>query len=206
MKQLKQTMFKKQLAIFLTLFSIAALILALLIFPLTDKDRATYQELLKSSTSQERPLLSYSEHVREGVLKEIWYQDETPLYIRINSDDSQLFFFQQEGQVEVVEQFENVHCLMQERLFYEGGKPMQEVRYMDAKRACYNYNTQVFIAQEAKLWKYRLAGHEPILNVNNQKPTLSGVAHTVEFSIKGKNLDFKAHRFRAKFDTREELL
>ncbi len=193
-------MHKKQLTFFAVFLFVAALFIGFSIWRVTDRDKQIYQELLESSTVQQTPLLTFSQQAREGVLKEIWYQDKSPLYIRIESDDSQLFFFHQEGQIEIIEQLEKVVCFMQEELFYEEGKPMQDIRYMEAKRACYNYNTQLFVGEEARLWKYRLEGHEPVFSVKDETPLMSGTADTVEFTIKGKKLDFQARRLKAKFN------
>lgn len=186
------------------------------------KDYALYEELLKSSRpEQESPLLSYSQQVREGVCKQIWYQDANPLYFRIESEESELFFFHQENQIEVVEQLEKVSCIMQEELFYllpdgrevseidhstRDAEPMQRIRYLEAERACYNYTTQQFVAEEAKLWKFELQGHQAPQHFDKTKPTMSGTAQCVEFSLKGKQLNFQAHRMKATFNPKEELL
>ena len=199
-------MYKKQLTLFAIILFVVALFVGFTIWHVTDKDRVAYQELLESSNLTQKPLITYSQQVRKKVCKEIWYQAASPLYFRIESDDSELFFFHQEGEVEVVEQLETVHCLMQEELYYDDLKPMQLVRYMEAKRASYDYNTQLFVAEEVKLWRYRLEGHEPVLTLTDQEPLMSGTALSVEFTIKGKKLDFQAHHLRAKFNPKEELL
>lgn len=187
-----------------SLLILAALLIALLILPISEKDRITYQELLKSSNPEEKTLLTFSEQAREGVTKEIWYiREKDPLNIRIESKHSELFFFQQEGTFEVIEQLEGITSLMQEELYYESEKPMQLVRYMEANRATYNYNTQLFVAQDVKFWKYRAEGHDPLQHVIGLSPLIAGSAQTVEFSIKGRDLSFQAHRLNATFQERE---
>ncbi|MCC5832402.1 MAG: hypothetical protein JJU12_05095 [Chlamydiales bacterium] len=197
-------MYKKELTLFGIGLFLAVLFFGFSISRITDKDREKYRELIERSSPTQKPLLSFSQQTREGVLKEIWYQEKDPLYIRIESADSELFFFHREGRIEVVEELESVVCLMQEELFYEEDKPMQHIRYMEAKRASYNYNTQLFVSEEAKLWKYRLQGHDPVLSVEGETPLMSGTADRVEFTFRGKQLDFQAHRLKAIFN-RESL-
>ncbi len=182
-----------------------SLLLGAAIWHVSDQDVEIYRQLLASSSPTEKPMISYSEQLREGVCKEIWYQEgDTPLYYRIESDDSELFFFHQNGQIEVVEQLSGVHCIMQEKLYFEKEQPMQLIRYMKAENATYNYNTQLFVAEDAHIWRFRIEGHEPVQSIVGLSPLMEGEAETVEFTIKGKQLDFSAHRFRAKVN--EELL
>lgn len=180
---------------------------AVAIFPIRESDKRLYQELLKSSTADKDEIaLTYSQQKREGVCKQIWYQDDSPLYFRIESAESELFFFRQQNQLEVIEQLGKVKCLMQEDLFYEEERPMQKVRYLEAERASYNYNTQLFIAEEVKLWQYKLEGHTPPAMIEDTKPLMNATAHSVEFTLKGEKLDFTAHQMRAELNSREGIL
>jgi hypothetical protein len=199
-------MFKAPLLIGIFFVGIA-LLLGIAIFPIRERDYAYYEELLKSSNPpSEEALLSYSQQKREGVCKQIWYQDTTPLYFRIDSAESELFFFRQANQIEVIEQLGDVDCLMQEELYYEEGKPMQRVRHMKAIRACYNYNTHLFVAEEVKLWKYQLPGHSPPTHIDETNPVMRATAHSVEFTLHGNKLDFTAHQMRATMNVKEAHL
>lgn len=201
-------MYKKQLILFCALLIFLSLLIGYPLFHVTGKDLLAYQELLESSQAEQNLLLNYSEQTRKSVAKEIWYQESSLLYYRIQSAESQLFFFHQEGAIEVVEELENVRCFMQESLYHdkETGKPMQLVRYLEAEKASYNYNTQIFVAKDVKLWRYRLEGHDPVSAFEGLSPLLSGTARTVEFNFKGKKPDFHAQQFRATFDSKEEIL
>jgi hypothetical protein len=199
-------MYKRQITVIGICLFLAALLIGISICRVTEKDQDAYQDLLESSTLAKQPLISYSRQAREGVLKEIWYQSKEPLYIRIESDDSELFFFHQEGRIEIVEQLEKVVCLMQEELFFEKGKPMQHIRYMEAKHANYNYTTQLFIGEEAKLWKYCLEGHEPVTSVEGLIPIMSGTADSIEFTFKGKDVNFQARHLKATLNSKKKLL
>ncbi|HEY4832460.1 MAG TPA: hypothetical protein VIH61_07885, partial [Waddliaceae bacterium] len=163
--------------------------------------------LLKSSHPENKEsLLSYSQQKREKVRKQIWYQDTSPLYFRIDSDESELFFFRQNNEVEVVEQLGKVVCIMQEELYFDGAKPMQRVRYLEADQACYNYNSHLFVAEDVRLWKYQLEGHEPPTQFKKTHPLMHATAHSIEFSLRGKKLDFTAHQMRAAVNNRERVL
>ena len=150
--------------------------------------------------------ISYSQQKREGVCKQIWYQDASPRYFCIESEDSELFFFRQNNKVEVVEQLGSVTCLMQEELFYEEGKPMQKVRYLEAERASYNYNTQLFVAEAVKLWKYQLGGHQPPDHLPKTNPLMQATARSVEFTLQGQKLNFVAHHMKATLNSKEGAL
>lgn len=177
------------------------------IYPIREADRTLYAELSKSSNPDESDHhLSYSQHKRHNVCKQVWYQDETPLYFRIDSEDSELFFFRQHHQVEVIEQLENVNCIMQEELYYEDQVPMQKVRYLQAERASYNYNTQLFVAEKANLWKYQLEGHEPPTQMPQTQALMRATAQSVEFTLKGEKLNFVAHQMKATLNSKERAL
>jgi hypothetical protein len=186
----------------------AALVIGIawMVFPIRESDFALYNELLKSSNPDKNEAhLSYSQQKREGVCKQIWYQDEAPLYFRIDSDESELFFFRQNNKVEVVEELGKVTCVMQEELYFDGAKPMQKVRYLEAERACYNYNTQLFVAEEAELWKYQLEGHAPPQH-KPVNPLMRATAKSIEFTLKGEKLNFVAHQMKAILNSKERRL
>ncbi|MCH9627481.1 MAG: hypothetical protein S4CHLAM2_11220 [Chlamydiales bacterium] len=198
-------MYKKQLSVFALILVAASLFVGLMIFRVTDEDVVAYQKLVESSKPVSKTVLSQSKQLREGVIKEIWYQGRSPLCIRIASTLSELCFSQQNGEMEVVEQLENVECLMQEKLYYAEGKPMQLVRYMEATRATYHYTTQIFTAEGTQFWRYRLEGHEPVSTIEGHEPIMSATAQTVEFTLKEKEIDFQAHQLRATFNQEEVL-
>lgn len=230
-------MFKR--VVLLLLFLIPIGLIGYFLLPISQKDRHFYDELLKASTVQETEMLTYCQQSREDVHKEIWYVDKEPLNIYIESENSELFFFQQQNQFEVVEQLNHVKATMQEELYYvlpdgkeatmqENGKllirgsdpknesswvtslcglaPMQSVRYMEAEKACYNYSTNLFLAQNVILKKYKMQGHARVLSFEDENPLMSGKAQSVEFLIKGKNLEFQAHGMQAKFNPKDKNL
>lgn len=194
-------------ALLILLSSLLVLGLGLIVFPIKERDRIQYAELCKSSNPEtNEALLSYSEQKRKGVRKQVWYQDEDPLYFRIEGQESELFFFRQNNRVEIVEELTDVTCIMQEDLFYEGEKPMQRVRYLKAERASYNYSSHLFVAENVHLWKYQLEGHTPPDNIEHAKALMRATAQSVEFTLKGNKLNFIAHQMKATVNGKEKIL
>lgn len=230
-------MLKPLLIIFSTL---CLSLVGFLVFKQNESDFITYQKLVEASDpSCSGEILSYSQQKRENVCKEIWYRANEPLNIYIESQESELFFFQQENQMEVVEELGLVHATCQEKLYYvledgreatleengkylikgsdpqveeswltnaEGLTPMQEVRYFEAEKASYCYNTQLFLAQNVFLKKYKIKGHDRLVSFENETPIMSGKAESIEFTLRGKKWGFQAHKLKATFNPKEEKL
>jgi hypothetical protein len=185
--------------IYLLFFGISVpLALALLIFPCHNQAHEEYARLLQVSKQVHK---QDAKQLRSEVSKQIWYQDNTPLHIRIESPQSELFFTQHNNQVEVIEQLGNVICIMQEELYYEGDQPMQKVRYMEGEHARYHYNSRLFIAHNVKLWQYEIEGHTPPEVQPIASSIMSATADSVEFVLKNEALDFTACHMRAIFNT-----
>lgn len=190
-------MLKKCLILFALILPILGL--GLIIFPIRTPDFALYEELLKSSTPEDASIPSaQAQQKRERVSKQIWYQDDTPLYCRIDSAESELFLFHEHNTTEVVEELKDVACFMQEKLFYEEGKPMQRVRYLEARQARYNYHTHLFLAEDVRLWRYQYEGHEAMVDHREDAVLLMhAIAEKVEFTLEGDSHDFIAHHLKA---------
>lgn len=81
--------------------------------------------------------------------------------------------------------------------------PMQRIRYMEADTATYHYKNDKLVANEVKINRYSLPGHALIESVEGLKPVMQGIAKQVEFSLMGKDLNFKAHHLKATFSESE---
>jgi hypothetical protein len=182
--------------------------LGFLIFPSRQKDYTAYEALLASSHALQTHVNISSQQKRGEVSKRIWYQEETPLYICIKSPQSELFCVQHDHQIELIEKLQDVICIMQEELYYEGegGQPMQKVRYMEAQNSSYSYKTNLFVAEEVKLWKVQLEGHDPPAVISLANPLMAATAKRVEFTLKGNALDFIAYHMRAKLSSEEQSI
>ena len=78
-------------------------------------------------------------------------------------------------------------------------QPMQLIRYMKAKEAIYFYRKEEFLGKDVSISTYALPGHHLEEKISSEKPLMQGVAKSVEFSLAGKELNFKAHQMKASF-------
>ena len=84
-------------------------------------------------------------------------------------------------------------------------QPMQLVRTLEAKRASYNYSTDLFVARHATIAQYLLPGHQFTGNTINAKQLMNGIAQKVEFSLAGETINFKAYQLKAQFHPTESF-
>ncbi len=211
-------------------FLLLALFVGWTIFPVTGKDLLLYKQLVENVRSSPQT----QNQKREGVIKEICYQDQTPLHFKIKSEDSELLFLEEKGKLEVIENLKEVYGWMQEEQFFvlpngkevvkkerggllrgedpsletswiplnqKGLKPMQYIRYFEADKASYRYSSQLFLAQDVHLWRYRLPGHELPDTTPHDSPLMKGVATSIEFFFQGKKFQFQAHHLKAEWQS-----
>jgi|GEM_PF-1947137 len=79
----------------------------------------------------------------------------------------------------------------------EGLKPMQIVRLLIADEGTYHYKSDLFYAENVKLQRFIMEGHAFKNELPKEKMIMSGIADTVEFSLDGKNMNFKANKLKA---------
>jgi hypothetical protein len=231
-------MFKRWYLIVWTVFITASIIVLAVMLMVQKEDYQQYAELIANSEPQEDAVKEYTgEQKRQGVVKDIWYVEESKevrLHFRIVSAESELIFENKNGESNIIEKMNNVRCYMQERLYYllpDGNevvpskvgkwyiigkdhddpgswiepssethlRPMQQIRYIEAEEALYYYNSDTFLAEKVRLSRYIVPGHQLIESVKIYDPLMRGVAQKVEFSLKGKDLNFKARHFKAVF-------
>ena len=234
-------MFKRQVIASALALALVGGALSIKLLHIEKQDYIAYKELLESSNpSKENHLTSISQQSRQGVCKQLWFNNKDPIFCQIKSADSELSFYFEDNQIKVVEKMGVVHCIVQEERFYllpdgreaiqqEDGRlllrhaspddpaswvdpsipgltPMQLIRYMQADKATYDYASQLFVAEDVKLWKYKLEGHEPPSALEQTDFLMSGTARSVEFAFKGEKFDLQAHSLKATFDPEREML
>ena len=183
-------------------------------------DRANAAETKTSNT-----LYSAEQQHRQARKDLFFMKNGERLQMTVFSEDTRLILDKQEGHSDIVEHMTGVHCCMQEELFYltSDGKevmksnpatfilrngeaidsnqkklvPMQKIRYLDAKKAIYYYQTDLFLAENVKISEYVVDGHYLLENPPKKEPTITGTASAVEFSIAKDNIQFIAHHFKA---------
>lgn len=77
--------------------------------------------------------------------------------------------------------------------------PMQEIRFIRAKKALYDYNDNQFLANDVYIYHYTVPGHELVEELDDFAPLMSGRADAVEFSLMGHSPHFQARHFKAIF-------
>ena len=198
--------------------------LAFFVFSLVtyhEEDSRLYQQLIESEDPNHLNDASpyKAKQQRQAIQKDIFFtQKEERLQLRLISAEAELILDHHDDETEIIEQMHDVKCYMQEELFYvlpdgrktqaadaEGVKAMQIIRYLEAEAASYHYKSEKFKAENVKISRYAVQGHQ--LEDFNQaaKLIMDGLAKKVEFSLSGKDLNFKAHQLKAKFDPSEKI-
>lgn len=88
----------------------------------------------------------------------------------------------------------------------KGLVPMQKIRYLEAEKAAYYYKTNSFLAREVEIKLFLTKGHELIEIFEEMELIMRGLAQSVEFSLGGKNVNFRAHHLTATFYSPKGLL
>lgn len=83
---------------------------------------------------------------------------------------------------------------------------MQKVRYLESEKAVYYYKNNSFIANEVLMQKLIAKGHAPIETLDGLEPIMKGFAQTIEFSLGGNDLNFRAYHLKAKFYSPKGLM
>lgn len=215
-----------RLPLALTLSSLLILglsfVIYLTLFSFTDADQATYRALLQKSDRS----VHEAEHLQQthqGVNKHFWWiKNGHRLQMELLSDHAVMAMHHKE----IVEQMKNVSGVIQEELYYllpdgqeatvieqdrallRNGKwhtlhpntqckPMQSFQYLEAKNASYEYHANRFVADQVKLSRYTLEGHELKKNIKNLEPTLTGTAQSVEMTFAEKEPQVVAKGFKS---------
>ncbi len=163
-------------------------------------DIAAFERIIKEKYDPEAQSSSSAYQTRRGVVKDLWYsqEDDIRVHHRISSESSILTMVAKKNKVDLFENLENIHCLMQEKVYYSAlHEPMQQVRFFSANDGTYHYSTQQFLAQRVKLSLHRLSGHSLPEEVDPMQSFLQGIAEDVSFSINNKIPEFHAEHFRA---------
>lgn len=79
----------------------------------------------------------------------------------------------------------------------KGLKPMQVIRYLEADTASNHYKKDLFVAENVRISSYAVPGHHLVDKIDTKKPLMKGTAQAVEFSLSGRDLNFKAHQLKA---------
>ena len=198
-------MFRRALLVALALLGGAGALLTYLMVRPSETDRLHYEEVVrKARPEQMMATLGHPGHQeREVVYKDLWIIDgDQRLHFQLACDSSTLEFDVDGSRANIVEHMRGVRGIIQEKLYHDAaGRPMQELRYLVADRASYHYNSNLFVANEATLTRFRTEGHAMIDSPDGLEPILTGTARSAEFKLADGGIDFHAHHLKAKVYT-----
>lgn len=138
---------------------------------------------------------------RKGVQKDLLFtRNGKRMQMRLVSKEATMVLEHQLEGTYLMEQMRDVKCWMQEELAVVDGKPQQTLRYLEADSATYSYKNDEVVANDVKVYRYILPGHELPQNLAGFKPTLKGHAEGVQFSMAGKDVQFKAQKLKASLE------
>lgn len=75
----------------------------------------------------------------------------------------------------------------------------QRLRYLEADDATYFYNSDKFVADKVKIYRYDIPSHDIPKVIRDIKPVMSGTAESVVFSFSDRNVNFTAIKLKATF-------
>lgn len=146
--------------------------------------------------------LRQTEQKRRGVVKDIYIaaEDGTRLHHRITSDSSSLVVEPMENAFAIIEQLQEMRCLLQDKFYQHEGDLMQQLRCLSASSGTYHFNAHQFSAHNAMLSLVRTQGSELPLPETLPSPFLQGKAAEVTLVLAGKVPQFTAKQFVATLD------
>lgn len=186
-----------------------------LLFRASQLDREAYVSLMAESNpthadKSKRTAYTASQERRQ-VRKEMFFlSGGARLQLQLLCSASILRLHQQSGGTKLIEEMTKVKSYMQEELFYlsptgakspspvEGGSLMQMVCCCEAESAVYFYQTEICQAEDVQIARYIVPGHTlRDLQLETLVPIMKGKANSVEFSMGGGELNFKASQLKA---------
>lgn len=171
-------------SLFLFILTVGVLIYAL--FLPTARDRQEYQGLLvKSNTANtEVPESSYkAKQFRTDIQRDFFIGEDERLHGCLKSECSEISVEHQDSLTDIVEKMENTNCCFQEALFFEEGKPFQNIISFKADRAEYHYQKRYLKAENVKIQRYKIPGHVLPQTLLGQIPVVEGQCLTLDLLI-----------------------
>jgi len=182
------------------IFVCLACLVSWMTFHQTQHDDADLQALQDTADCSQREqsggLVSYCQQFREGITKDLVFRDGPPRCCHLTSRQSELFLFKQEKSLEIVEELDDVYCVLQEELYKTAdGTPMQILHTLQAQRACYDYTSQTLTAADAYVCKYRVPSHDfaiGLQHLKQHKAMMTAKARHVTLHVRAHDYDVAA--------------
>lgn len=149
--------------------------------------------------SQSKTSLCSAHQKRVNVIKNIWLtqDDNSRLHNRIKSQSSLLMLKPDGKKLKLIEELDQINCLMQERIYYNDGIPMQQVRLLEARSGEYQFAEKQLLSQGVSISIYKLSTHILPQKVDAISPIFSGDAENISLITSGKTPNFTAKGFVA---------
>lgn len=213
-------MFKKHLISFVSLLVLFIFMYFWLFYSFSSDAQIAYQRLISFNDQFKLEQMKedgrFTQQTREQVSKQIIYKkDLNRLQSRLASEHSELIFSSKGNHSELVEHFNGLICVMQEKLMDapkhlnpEGSssqnllQPNQYIRCLKAHEALYSYKTGQLEAEAVEIEHYLVPGllYPPTLDAYH--PLFRGRAQRLQLSL-FKEPTLKAQGFQAAFHDRE---
>ncbi|MDR2539268.1 MAG: hypothetical protein LBC45_01385 [Chlamydiales bacterium] len=161
-------------------------------------DKAKVFHLLERQTQSKTGFLSVHQ-IRSKVTKDIWLtqDDNSRLHHRMASHSSLLILKPNEGKLKLIEELDQIHCLIQERLYYSDGLAMQQVRLLEANSGKYYFLEKQLLSQGVSFSVYKLQTHTLPQEILFISPIFSGNAENISLITSGKTPELQAKGFIA---------
>jgi hypothetical protein len=202
-------MFRRALLIAVALLVVSGGLLTYLMVRPSETDLVQYEEVLRKARPEEMTAALHQpgQQERRVVYKDLWIVDgDERLHFQLACDTSTLEFDVEGSRSKIIEHMRGVKGIIQEKLYTDDkGQPMQELRYLVAEEASYDYHTNRFVAGEATLTRFRTTGHDMIDSTQGLEPIITGTARSAEFTLADGGIDFKAHHLKAKIYTQRGI-
>jgi hypothetical protein len=205
-------MFNRYLIIAVFLWLIVAIGSAWMVFFTFSHAEAKYSDLMavsdqhkkKQSIKPDGETRQTRTHVsKQIILNRGTYRDQS----RLASEKSELVLHNRGEGVELIEYFEDINCIQQEKLFLanqggsseeDGGKSEQLVRQLAAQEAIYSYRTGLLEAKDVEFTRFLCPGNAWPGGDDFQLPLMRGKASTIAIKL-SEEPTFKAEGFHATF-------
>ncbi|MDQ5956250.1 MAG: hypothetical protein ACH349_06925 [Candidatus Rhabdochlamydia sp.] len=161
-------------------------------------DKSKVLNLLEREMQSKTGFLSVSQK-RLKVTKDIWFSqdDNSRLHHRIKSKSSLLVLKPHGEKLKLIEELNQIHCLMQERIYYNNELPMQQVRLLKASSGEYHFSEKQLLSQGVSISIYKLNTHSLPQEILSTLPIFSGNAENISLTTSGKTPEFQAKGFMA---------
>lgn len=191
--------FRTHLVVFLVVLSLMLLGTFFALSRYGQKDLEAYHELLSAVDTTATHDYTTTQPRMEVQKDLLFMQGENRLKAVLKGDKARMVFDHRSGKTEVIEEIEQVYCVMQEELTTDAGRPVQMVRTLEAAHANYHHQRNVLVAEMVEMCRYVVPGHQFPANFEGSDCVMEGTAHHLILALAGSGVQLKAELPRVVF-------